>query len=148
LQRLMKQNDDAPSIIRRHFVGLARVRAPKTNGTSSLSRPTGRLACRISLPLSIHSTGHCETRGPVLSMQDSTNSRNRSTFHFRHPMLRRTLLTIFGFTSASVLTTALVAQAPSPAPPAGFFAIFNGQDLSGWKGLAGDPKKRAKMSAE
>ncbi len=30
--------------------------------------------------------------------------------------------------------------------PAGFTALFNGRDLSGWKGLVGDPPKRAKMS--
>lgn len=33
-------------------------------------------------------------------------------------------------------------------PPAGFTALFNGKDLTGWKGLAGDPVKRAKMSPE
>ena len=33
------------------------------------------------------------------------------------------------------------------SPPAGFAALFNGRDLSGWKGLVEDPPKRAKMSA-
>ena len=33
-------------------------------------------------------------------------------------------------------------------PPEGFSALFNGTDLSGWKGLVGDPVKRARMSAE
>jgi hypothetical protein len=33
-------------------------------------------------------------------------------------------------------------------PPEGFKALFNGKDLSGWKGLAGDPPKRAKWSKE
>ncbi len=32
-------------------------------------------------------------------------------------------------------------------PPEGFYALFNGVDLSGWKGLVADPPKRAKMSA-
>jgi hypothetical protein len=32
--------------------------------------------------------------------------------------------------------------------PEGFTALFNGKDLSGWKGLVADPPKRAKMSAE
>jgi hypothetical protein len=32
-------------------------------------------------------------------------------------------------------------------PPEGFTALFNGKDLTGWKGLVGDPKKRAAMSA-
>lgn len=31
-------------------------------------------------------------------------------------------------------------------PPAGFTALFNGQNLNGWKGLVADPIKRAKMS--
>lgn len=33
-------------------------------------------------------------------------------------------------------------------PPTGFSALFNGQDLTGWKGLVGNPKTRAKMTAE
>ncbi|MBI4605357.1 MAG: DUF1080 domain-containing protein [Planctomycetes bacterium] len=32
-------------------------------------------------------------------------------------------------------------------PPEGFVALFNGKDLTGWKGLVADPPKRAKMSA-
>ncbi len=31
-------------------------------------------------------------------------------------------------------------------PPMGFKALFNGKDLTGWKGLVGNPKTRAKMS--
>lgn len=31
-------------------------------------------------------------------------------------------------------------------PPAGFVPLFNGKDLTGWKGLVADPPKRAKMS--
>ena len=34
------------------------------------------------------------------------------------------------------------------APPDGFVALFNGKDLSGWKGLVADPPSRAKMSPE
>ena len=34
------------------------------------------------------------------------------------------------------------------APPAGFTALFNGKDLTGWKALVGNPKTRAKMGAE
>ena len=33
-------------------------------------------------------------------------------------------------------------------PPEGFTALFNGQDLTGWKGLVGNPKSRAEMSPE
>ncbi|MDQ6632397.1 MAG: DUF1080 domain-containing protein [Verrucomicrobiota bacterium] len=32
-------------------------------------------------------------------------------------------------------------------PPSGFVALFNGKDLTGWKGLGATPPKRAKMSA-
>ena len=33
-------------------------------------------------------------------------------------------------------------------PPEGFTALFNGKDISGWKGLVANPKERAKMSPE
>lgn len=33
-------------------------------------------------------------------------------------------------------------------PPKGFTALFNGKDLTNWKGLVGDPKSRAAMTAE
>jgi 3-keto-disaccharide hydrolase len=34
------------------------------------------------------------------------------------------------------------------SPPAGFTALFNGKDLTGWKGLVGNPKTRAEMSKD
>ncbi|NUO79696.1 DUF1080 domain-containing protein [candidate division KSB1 bacterium] len=40
------------------------------------------------------------------------------------------------------------AQAQNNQPPEGFVALFNGRDLSGWKGLVENPVKRAQMSAE
>ena len=54
---------------------------------------------------------------------------------------------------------ALWAQAPAAddinkakpgdnTPPKGFVALFNGKDLTGWKGLVADPPKRAKMTPE
>jgi hypothetical protein len=33
-------------------------------------------------------------------------------------------------------------------PPKGFKALFNGKDLTGWKGLVASPPKRAKMTKE
>jgi len=39
-------------------------------------------------------------------------------------------------------------ERPLNVPPEGFTALFNGTDLTGWKGLVGDPKSRAKMSPE
>jgi hypothetical protein len=41
-----------------------------------------------------------------------------------------------------------VASAADNTPPEGFTALFNGRDLTGWKGLVADPPKRAKMTAE
>jgi hypothetical protein len=46
---------------------------------------------------------------------------------------------------------AFAAESNGPAlnqPPEGFVALFNGKDLSGWKGLVEDPKKRAGMSKQ
>ena len=43
---------------------------------------------------------------------------------------------------------ALPAQAADNTPPPGFVALFNGKDLTGWKGLVADPPTRAKMSPE
>ncbi len=39
-------------------------------------------------------------------------------------------------------------QSKMNTPPEGFTAIFNGKDLTGWKGLVGDPKSRSEMSDE
>ena len=39
-----------------------------------------------------------------------------------------------------------VAHAADNTPPEGFKALFNGKDLSGWKGLVESPPARAKMS--
>ena len=37
---------------------------------------------------------------------------------------------------------------PHNVPPEGFTALFNGKDLTGWKGLVANPKARAAMSPE
>jgi len=39
-------------------------------------------------------------------------------------------------------------QAADNTPPEGFTALFNGKDLTGWKGLVGNPKSRAAMKPE
>ena len=41
-----------------------------------------------------------------------------------------------------------ILPAADNVPPEGFVALFNGQDLTGWKGLVGNPKSRAAMSPE
>ena len=48
----------------------------------------------------------------------------------------------------AALVLCAVALPASAAAPAGFKSLFNGKDLTGWKGLAGSPKSRAAMSAE
>ncbi|MDA0835520.1 MAG: DUF1080 domain-containing protein [Planctomycetota bacterium] len=40
------------------------------------------------------------------------------------------------------------AAAENNVPPEGFTALFNGEDLTGWKGLVGNPKSRAEMTPE
>ncbi len=52
--------------------------------------------------------------------------------------------------AALVVSTAALAPAEDKlnTPPEGFTALFNGKDLTGWKGLAGNPKTRATMSKE
>jgi hypothetical protein len=40
------------------------------------------------------------------------------------------------------------APAADNTPPAGYVALFNGKDLSGWKGLVENPKVRATLSAD
>jgi hypothetical protein len=39
-------------------------------------------------------------------------------------------------------------EAQMPNPPAGFVALFNGKDLTGWKGLVGNPRTRPTMAPE
>ena len=50
------------------------------------------------------------------------------------------------------LAICVMAVTRTPAadntPPEGFAALFNGKDLTGWKGLVADPPKRAKMTPE
>ena len=42
----------------------------------------------------------------------------------------------------------VAARADDNVPPPGFAALFNGKDLTGWKGLVADPPARAKMTPE
>ncbi|MBS0261843.1 MAG: DUF1080 domain-containing protein [Planctomycetes bacterium] len=62
---------------------------------------------------------------------------------------------VIGLGAVAVLTGAAACQADEPRPPAGFRALFNGRDLTGWyglnphnlTGLTGD-KKDAKLAEE
>jgi len=59
----------------------------------------------------------------------------------------RTSICLFLTCAVSLGVVAPVAAADN-TPPDGFTALFNGKDVTGWKGLVGDPKSRATMSAE
>lgn len=46
------------------------------------------------------------------------------------------------------LCVCILSSSAAAEVPAGFTPLFNGKDLTGWKGLVGNPKTRAAMSAE
>lgn len=50
--------------------------------------------------------------------------------------------------NAAAVGDAVARTAEDNVPPEGFVALFNGKDLTGWKGLVADPPTRAKMSPE
>jgi hypothetical protein len=54
------------------------------------------------------------------------------------------------WTAASLASLLLAswALAADNTPPPGFAALFNGKDLSGWKGLVASPPARAKMTPQ
>ena len=58
----------------------------------------------------------------------------------------------FGFVLTALILGSTAAaggeQRELNVPPEGFTALFNGKDLTGWKGLVANPKKRAEMSNE
>ena len=60
--------------------------------------------------------------------------------------MKRLLLSALFVASFGVLATA--EDKPLNTPPEGFTALFNGKDLTGWKGLVGNPKSRAAMNKE
>jgi len=48
----------------------------------------------------------------------------------------------------AILMLPTVVSAADNTPPPGFKALFNGKDLTGWKGLVANPKVRAKMTPD
>ncbi len=60
-----------------------------------------------------------------------------------HRLPSTTMLMLFALLVANQPMTPSYATTPS-----GFTSLFNGVDLSGWKGLVGNPKSRAAMSAD
>ncbi len=49
---------------------------------------------------------------------------------------------------AMVLAARAADEPAKNKPPEGYVALFNGKDLTGWKGLVGNPLTRAKMTPE
>ena len=60
--------------------------------------------------------------------------------------MRRLMLVVLAGLVA--VAPAGLSQAADNVPPDGFTALFNGRDLTGWKGLVGNPKVRAEMTSE
>ena len=61
-------------------------------------------------------------------------------------LLLSTLLLLTVLVCLGLTTSAEAKQLNKP--PKGFVALFNGKDLTGWKGLVGSPKSRREMSKE
>ncbi len=58
------------------------------------------------------------------------------------------LLASLALISAAAFSAVNAEEKKDNTPPEGYTAVFNGKDLTNWKGLVGDPKSRAKMSKE
>lgn len=63
-----------------------------------------------------------------------------------HKTLSRCLLA--ALLVAGCFVPAALAEEQDNTPPEGFTSLFNGTDLSGWKGLVLNPKKRAELTPE
>jgi hypothetical protein len=59
-----------------------------------------------------------------------------------------TSLRFAGLSLCLTMVLSVFARAADNTPPPGFVALFNGQDLTGWKGLVASPPKRAAMTPE
>src|SRR4051812_30689908 len=102
-------------------------------------------------------------RGPLLNLllrvflRAIASSRSCQIVHDNREgskMIRRSalLLAAFGLVLVSHTRAADDAKRPDNTPPEGFVAVFNGKDLSGWKGLPksplDNPFKRAEAPKE
>lgn len=54
----------------------------------------------------------------------------------------------FAIAAFAAAASQIRAEDKQNVPPEGFEALFNGQDLTNWKGLVGNPKTRAAMTKE
>jgi hypothetical protein len=66
----------------------------------------------------------------------------------RNPLSACTLAITAALLSFVILRSAPAAEPELNVPPEGFTALFNGKDLTHWKGLVKSPPARAMMSAE
>jgi hypothetical protein len=62
--------------------------------------------------------------------------------------MTRTLLTLTLTLMLGLAASVTSAEDKVNTPPEGFELLFNGKDLTNWKGLVGNPKTRAAMSEE
>jgi hypothetical protein len=79
--------------------------------------------------------------------------KNPALLHQHHGLMReRGHIGFLGHTEYVEFRNVRIKELPSSnkdnTPPEGFKALFNGKDLTGWKGSVGTPPKRAAMSAE
>lgn len=63
--------------------------------------------------------------------------------------MKNCVWSLFAFVALACPLAARAADdKPLNTPPEGFVALFNGKDLTGWKGLVGNPKSREAMPAD
>jgi hypothetical protein len=81
------------------------------------------------------------------ALSNGHNARGTANYLLQRGFTMKTLMSI-GLGMLVCAGTADLSPAADNTPPEGFVALFNGKDLGGWKGLVGNPKTRAAMSAE
>ncbi|HEX3800902.1 MAG TPA: DUF1080 domain-containing protein [Verrucomicrobiae bacterium] len=120
---------------------------PATNGTGVIGQwNTEEITC-------IGRHYHIVLNGRVIVDTDLNDVHDPFTLE-THPGFLRTRghLGFLGHNSRfefrNISIKELPVQTADNTPPAGFTALFNGKDLTGWKGLVADPPTRAKMSPE
>jgi hypothetical protein len=64
------------------------------------------------------------------------------------PLSRRVPFLVLALFLAVAAWLPIQAAERDNQPPRGFEALFNGRDLTGWKGLTADPRRRARMSEQ
>lgn len=89
----------------------------------------------------------------VIVNADLNDVNDPEVLHAHPGMLRvRGHLGFLGHSSRFEFRNIRIKELPDDlkenVPPKGFVALFNGKDLTGWKGLVKDPPARAKMSPE